>query len=451
MSRTAIICLVFVFFIFLPAHADSPPDTIIFDPEIENLINQVSADNIRAHIESLADAGGHNSRVTYTPGGYWGADYIKQQMDSFTGLDSVAYDTFYINTAPSPYDTIALTNVVGFIDGSLQNNQYYMVGGHLDATANLDGSLNWDTEWETARARGADDNASGIAATLEIARILSDPANGFSSQASIRFAAFGAEERHPAYTNNHWGSRFYAQNAFIDGDDILGVYVLDMIGYNNTGNHYFNIVSDINSRPLGTNYLETRDVYSIAIDSNSEPFPSATYSDHDQFWIYRYPAILVIENAPPWENNSPWYNANPFYHRQSDSTSTVNIDQVVKIAQVTLATIASLSNQVTSLPVSNDPPLAAKSFSLLQNYPNPFNATTRLRYQLLYAGNMSLEIYDIEGKRVRTLQKTHLPPGEYHQEWHGDDEYGQTLPSGLYFLSLTYENQRVVRKMILMK
>ncbi len=426
-------------------------DSCAFNSQIENLMGQVSQNNIQSHVENLSNAGGHQTRTSYTAGNEWASAYIKSVFDSLPGLTSVEYDTFFPPQTTPPYDTIPLVNIIATLQGSGDPNQYYIIAGHLDASASLDNSLNWDTDWPTAKAQGADDNATGIASILEIARILSDPVNAFIHEASIKFIAFGAEERHPVYNNNnHRGSNHYVQQAFGQGDEILGVYVMDMIGYNNTGHDYFNIAADTRSRVLGRALLNFNQTYQVGLEANAEPFPAATYSDHDQFWLYRFKAVLLIENAPPWQNNLPFYTANPFYHRQTDTPDRINYSQVTKLAKLVLGTVACQTEVITGISVAGVESLP-KSFTLLQNYPNPFNAGTNFRYQLQFGGDVELSLYNLQGQKVRTLVKTHQSPGEHSVQWNGRDRNGKAVSSGLYLVSLQFENQRQTRKALLLK
>ncbi len=434
------------FLLLLCSLIQAQPDSLHYNPQVDSLISQVSSDNLMQHIEKLADANGNNNRVSYTPGNEWAARYIKDFFDSVAGLTKVEFDTFRIFNAPAPYDTIPLVNVVATLQGSTGASQYYMVGGHFDATANLDPSYNWPIAWKTADAPGADDNATGIAAMLEIARILANPENSFKSGTTIKFVAFGAEERHPAYNNdNHWGSRFFAHRAFVRGDDILGAYILDMIGFNSTGNYHFDIVSNSESSYLGQFMLDVKQTYQIDISSNSYPFPEATYSDHEQFWQYNYPAILLIENAPPWEDNLPWYTENPYYHRRSDTPDKVNLTQVEKITKLSLGTIASLSTSATK--IKEEKISIPESFSLLQNYPNPFNSTTTIRYRLQTKGKIELAIFNLRGQKITQLVNSEQQPGKFSVTWNA----GKDLSSGLYIVVLKSAGKQVIRKIALIK
>lgn len=89
--------------------------------------------------------------------------------------------------------------------------------------------------------------------------------------------------------------------------------------------------------------------------------------------------------------------------------------------------------------------------ALHANYPNPFNPQTTLRFDIARAGQVSLEIYDLAGRRVITLVNEHLPAGAHQRQWEGRDELGRTLSSGVYYGRLaTVEGAQMI-KMILLK
>ena len=70
------------------------------------------------------------------------------------------------------------------------------------------------------------------------------------------------------------------------------------------------------------------------------------------------------------------------------------------------------------------------------NYPNPFNPKTTFSFELLYAEHVELAVYDMQGKRVRTLIDAVVPGGETRVEWDGRDDSGDALPSGVYLYNL---------------
>ena len=439
-------------FLLSPIGGFAQTDSVFYDPMVDSLIQQVNPANIAVTVTDLANANGHQSRVTYTPGNLWSADYIKQQFDNFPGLTSVEFDTFYILNAPSPWNSYPLVNVVATLEGSGQSTSYYIVGGHFDTSASLDPTINWQNDWATAIAPGADDNATGVAAVLEIARILSDPANQFQPDITLKFVAFGAEERSPAaFDQNHRGSHHLASTASSNGDQIEGVYNVDMIGYNTTGNHYYSIVSNTNSLELGDDLVQADQLYQIGINSNSNPFAYATYSDHERFWAYGYKSVLLIENAPPWNNNLPWYTSNPYYHKAQDTPDKVNLGQVAKITKATLAAVVCRSMGVTPIVSDDSPESVPHFFDLQPNYPNPFNAGTVFQYVLYTRGIIKAEIFNNRGQRVSVLLNKEQNAGEHRIPWQAVDEYGRNLPSGIYLARFQFNGTVETQKVMLIK
>lgn len=83
---------------------------------------------------------------------------------------------------------------------------------------------------------------------------------------------------------------------------------------------------------------------------------------------------------------------------------------------------------------------------LSQNYPNPFNPTTNLNFGIEKAGFVSLKIYDALGKEIASLVNESLTAGSYEITWFAD-----SMPSGVYFYSLTNSGNMVTKRMVLMK
>jgi photosystem II stability/assembly factor-like uncharacterized protein len=87
-----------------------------------------------------------------------------------------------------------------------------------------------------------------------------------------------------------------------------------------------------------------------------------------------------------------------------------------------------------------------QNYLLSQNYPNPFNPETRISFSLPNSSYVSLVVYDITGKEIRTLVSENLRAGVYEYEWNGID-----LPSGVYFYRLQTAQFTYTKKMILLK
>ena len=91
------------------------------------------------------------------------------------------------------------------------------------------------------------------------------------------------------------------------------------------------------------------------------------------------------------------------------------------------------------------------SFSLDPNYPNPFNPSTVISYRLAENSEVSLELYNLSGQRVRTLVSDMRPAGRHQVVWDGRDDAGRALASGKYFYRLNIGQQHATRGMILIK
>lgn len=88
----------------------------------------------------------------------------------------------------------------------------------------------------------------------------------------------------------------------------------------------------------------------------------------------------------------------------------------------------------------------------LENYPNPFNPVTTIRYSLPNAADVSLAVYDVSGRLVRTLVKNaKTPAGVFEAEWNGTDSAGNPVASGVYFYRLTAGTEVLTRKAVLLK
>ena len=96
-------------------------------------------------------------------------------------------------------------------------------------------------------------------------------------------------------------------------------------------------------------------------------------------------------------------------------------------------------------------PALPEHFALLQNYPNPFNPSTTIRFDIADPSYVSLAIYDILGRQVRTMISGEIKPGFHKIEWNGRNANGEMAASGLYHLVLDCEGGRFVKKMVLVR
>jgi len=86
---------------------------------------------------------------------------------------------------------------------------------------------------------------------------------------------------------------------------------------------------------------------------------------------------------------------------------------------------------------------------LFQNFPNPFSSSTWIEYTLRRECAAELSVFDVKGRRVRTLLAVPQGPGRHTAVWDGCDEGGRRVSPGIYFYRLDVDNQGTVRKMVL--
>ncbi len=88
---------------------------------------------------------------------------------------------------------------------------------------------------------------------------------------------------------------------------------------------------------------------------------------------------------------------------------------------------------------------------LLANVPNPFNPMTEVRFELAASGPVRLMVFDLSGRRVRTLADETMGAGFHTRLWQGRDDAGRTVPSGAYYVRLEANGRFDHRKVMLLK
>ena len=292
-----------------------PLRSIQWDPFIQSLVDQVNTDSLTSYIQRLQD---FVTRYKLTDSSYAASEWLLQKFNSF-GY-AAFFDSFYIDSASYLPDTGYERNVLAEIAGATSPNEKYIICGHFD-------SILWDTVLAHAIAPGADDNASGVAAVLEAARIL----RTHSWDPTMVFACWAAEEFGWDY-----GSLHYAQRADSLGIDISGVINMDMIGFMNNSQFDCN-VSHHDFAPfaqwLSDVFYHAAQTYAPLLIVYREIDQSAR-SDHYFFAIHGYPAVCGSER---------WSWQNPHYHDTSDVLSYMTPALYTEIAKTAIAAFASLA------------------------------------------------------------------------------------------------------------
>ncbi|MBI3944061.1 MAG: Zn-dependent exopeptidase M28 [Chloroflexi bacterium] len=301
-----------------------PPEV----PAIRAMMDEVSQEYLAGQIATLQDApeipgmDALGSRYSFAPGLSSAAASISATLATW-GL-SPAYVTFTQSVAEFSAPVV-LTNVVATLPGyGVHRQQVYIVSGHYDTTgARTPGGWHYQTD----PAPGADDDGSGISAMLEIARILSKHQFDYT----VRFVAFSGEEE------GLWGSQAYALRLKELGEQVAGVFQMDMIAWDSNGDgklelHAGNLPA---SQQLATAWTEVNESYHLELNPRTFTANALTASDHSSFWNQGYPAILIVEDF------STDFNIG-HYHTTGDTLDTLNLAYMQKMTQATLGTVATL-------------------------------------------------------------------------------------------------------------
>ena len=267
---------------------------------------------LREHVTSLA--GGIGIRHDDRPRALERAvDYIDAQMQP---LGSVRRSSF-------EYDGQRFVNLDVTRPGTSHRDEILVIGAH------------YDTARETP---GANDNASGVAAMLELA---GHELRERSTARTLRFVAFANEEP-PHFKKKHMGSLVYARRCREQSENIVAMISLETLGYYSdepgsqrypwplasyypsTGN-FVAFIGNLGSRAL---VRRTIDSFRSRSDFPSEggAFPSLLpgvgWSDHWSFWKAGYPAVMVTDTAP---------FRYPHYHTPEDTPSKLDYRSLARI------------------------------------------------------------------------------------------------------------------------
>lgn len=223
-------------------------------------------------------------------------------------------------------------NIIATKRGAKMPGETIIIGAHYDSCFNP----------------GADDNASGVAGLLELARFISDK----KVERTIKFIAFVNEEP-PYFQTENMGSWVYAREAKIKKEAIKAVVILESIGYYtnkinsqrypifigifypNKGN-FITIVGNLNSRHLVKKITASFKKYSkFPISSLALGFvPGCDFSDHWSFWKEGFPAVMVTDTA---------FLRNFNYHKNSDTWEKLNYENIACIIEGFFSVIIELA------------------------------------------------------------------------------------------------------------
>lgn len=278
---------------------------------VETLSTDIGSRTVDGHYEALRTA----------------AEYLKQQFRQM-GYPTTTQE-FHIGDLP-------VENIIATNKGRQYPEQIIVIGAHYDTHENTP---------------GANDNGSGIASLMEIARLLKD----FQSKRTIRFVAFTNEEP-PFFHTEQMGSAQYASACKENNDHIIGMISLETMGYFSDepdSQHYPSHVAPL--YPSKGNFIAFVSDLSSAkflkktvglfrqkchFPSEGAALPSALpgigWSDHWSFWQNGYPAIMVTDTA---------VFRYPHYHMIDDTPDKLSFGHLARITIGLSDVVKALANE----------------------------------------------------------------------------------------------------------
>ena len=92
-----------------------------------------------------------------------------------------------------------------------------------------------------------------------------------------------------------------------------------------------------------------------------------------------------------------------------------------------------------------------EKFYVSSNYPNPFNPSTNFYVDMPESGNLSIKIFDVNGRIVKELVNTYVNQGRIQGRWSGKNEFDIMSPTGIYFLQVEASSNYHIQKLALVK
>jgi len=243
------------------------------------------------------------------------ADFVEERFQAY-GCS--------VKRQPFSYRSSTYHNVIGEVRSSHNANEGILViGAHYDTVVGTP---------------GADDNASGVAGLLELARLTALSPR----RRTVRFIAFSLEEP-PVFMTSRMGSHVYARSLKDEGIPVFGMISLEMLGYYCDVNdcqyyplsifrwfypekgNYIAFVGNIASRSF-TNKLKRSfaSVSSLPLESLNgvSVIPGVDFSDHRSFWKFGFPAFMITDTA---------FYRNPNYHGPGDTPDTLDYQRMAEL------------------------------------------------------------------------------------------------------------------------
>lgn len=318
------------------------------NPIIREMMNQVNMDSLEATVQFLQDYGERKFNGSHIA---QARDWVEAKMLSY-GLETEVQE-FHVS---SWMGSATCHNLIGIQRGTLYPDTYVVCGSHYDSFA-----------WSDL-CPGADDNATGTAAVLESARILTQ----YEFEYSIIYCVFSAEEC------GLYGSEAYADRCASEGMEILGYFNNDMNGYLNPGDEiHIDCIYPNSVEPIGAYYMNVGSVYFPEMQIQHVNLDYGD-SDHTSFNNVGYMGIYPFEDVN---------HESPYIHTSEDliGNSVNSFEMSQRYTQMNIGCLTELANPTGEAPVvaCNAPqnffidyPIGKEMTSLLLSWQAPEEGST---------------------------------------------------------------------------
>jgi len=296
-----------ILMVSMPAHSYSGPLKPLSQDEVS------IRDNLKNHVALLGGKIGQRNVYSFN-NLCAAANYIRQQF---------ANAGYAVTEQKYEAEDRQVSNIIIETGSTNSFAKILVVGAHYDSAPGIP---------------GANDNASGVAALIELARLIK---RDMPTSAKIRFVAFVNEEP-PFFFTDKMGSFVYAKECRKKGENIAAMFALETIGYYSDADksqHYppgFAMLYPDKGNFIGfIGNLRSRQLVrkSVRTFRKTTPFPSegiATFgwipgvfwSDHWSFWKHGYPAVMVTDTAP---------FRYPYYHKHEDTPEKIDYDKMARV------------------------------------------------------------------------------------------------------------------------
>lgn len=295
------------------------------DPAVVALVEAVQVQRLRADITALTRSGPR--APSHLPGTRAAVAYLKSEL-STAGYEVT--EERVGRSVATPDGEYPFVNVVAELRGLTPGAPILELGAHYDTVS---------------ASVGADDNASGVAGVLEIARVL----GGVRPEKTIRFCFFCLEEY------GLHGSAYHAEQILARGEPVEGILVFEMIGYSSdepssqetpvripllvwppTTGDFITVVGNLSSGGLGNLFESVADRYVpdlkyYSVNRLGGFFSDSARSDHSQYWSRGLRGIMITDTAN---------FRNPHYHEETDTAETLDFEFMRRVTQAGLAAVS---------------------------------------------------------------------------------------------------------------